>query len=262
MLMAGEFFSNPLYDHLTRRSRWPSLRLTLWLAFGLGLVTLTISALSLSSIPQAGALRTTALILMLVGALVTLVAPPVVAVFAAVLTARDARTGGHELMRLTPLSKAAIVRGYAFAVLFRLRVLLALVVALMPALVVEALYMTALGRAIFFNIACNLMHPELCHIMPWSLPPEAGRIFSLVLGTWGLILLAAALGVWLALRWRRTTAAAIVAPGLVALLIAASLIASINVLSGLVMALVLLLPWALALAIMRLAQESAPPHSR
>ena len=65
---------------------------------------------------------------------------PIAALFgtmtAAAITGRDASADVYRLMRQTPISGTTIVWGYIFATLYRLRALLALMVALLPAQVI------------------------------------------------------------------------------------------------------------------------------
>lgn len=131
--------SNPVVVRLTRRCGWPSGRTVLWLAFGLGVMSLAITTqatLHMKSIQ----LSTLGAALLLAAWALAILTPPITVAVAAVLVTRDMRGERFELLRLTTtLSEATIVRGAIFATLYRMRVLLALVVGLMPALVVGML---------------------------------------------------------------------------------------------------------------------------
>jgi hypothetical protein len=73
------------------------------------------------------------------GALALLMLLPVLAAsVAAVITANDAATETFTLQKMTALTKAAVVWGYASASLFRLRMLIALIIALLPWLLADS----------------------------------------------------------------------------------------------------------------------------
>ena len=87
--------SNPLVARLTRGARWPSVRVALWFALGLGAVSL---GLSTWTVLHAYSTQGHAFLIfaLLVAWLMLLVTPLVVAVVAARLAARDARSQEYD----------------------------------------------------------------------------------------------------------------------------------------------------------------------
>ncbi len=225
-------YLNPLVERLTRRGRWPSVRAALWLAFGLGLAGLAVTTwetLRMES-DKLGAFST---ILLALAWLVTILSPPITSVVAIILVSRDASSEMYKLLRLTTLSEAMLVKGYVFAALHRVRVLLALVVGLMPALAVGMVQVSILITVIFYSIMLNYyayFQDELYRISsgidPACVTVPSLACMAIVIGLWGLNWPAAALGVGLALRWRGRVIVTIIAPLvtlLVTLLVAISL---------------------------------------
>ena len=226
-------YLNPLVERLTRRGRWPSVRAALWLAFGLGLAGLAVTTRATLRMESVQPDLSSTILLALVW-LVTILSPPITSVVAIILVSRDASSEMYELLRLTTLSKAVLVKGYVFAALHRVRVLLALVVGLMPALTVGMLQVSILVAVIFYSIMLDysvyLQEDELYRISsgidPAYMTGQSLACMAIAIGLWGLNWPAAALGVGLALRWRGRVIVTIIAPMvtlLVTLLIAISL---------------------------------------
>lgn len=195
--------SNPHVARLTRGARPPSLRVTLWLAFGLGLVILAISLWAVTRVPRTFALLNA---LRGLGWGLHLATPIVVAAVAALIAGRDASSEAYRLVRQTPLSERDIALGYVFAALFRLRLLLALVVAMMPAIVVGA-FGGVFTRFIFTRGSdglacmggpCSTGMSALTYTLGWSL-----CLVATAVGLWGANLLGAAAGVAMGLRLRK-----------------------------------------------------------
>ena len=70
---------NPLLTRLTRQGKGPSLRLTLWLAFGLGFITLAITTWETYQMRDTSpGLLTT--ILLVAGWAITILSPPITAI--------------------------------------------------------------------------------------------------------------------------------------------------------------------------------------
>jgi hypothetical protein len=205
--------TNPHVARLTRGARPPSLRVTLWLAFGLGLVILAISLWAVPRVPQTLALLN---VLRGLGWGLHLATPVVVAAVAGLITGRDASSEAYRLVRQTPLSERDIALGYVFAALFRLRLLLALVVATMPAIVVGAfggvftrfaLTRGSGGGLVCMGGPCSTGISALTYTLGWSL-----CLVATAVGLWGANLLGAAAGVAAGLRLRKPLLAAVLSP--------------------------------------------------
>ena len=254
-------YLNPVVARLTRRGKWPSARAALWLAFGLGLASLAITTwetLHMES-DKLGTFSTVLLVLVL---LVTILSPPITAVVATILASRDVRNEMHELLRVTTLSEATLVKGYVFAALHRMRILLMLVVGLMPALAVGMVQVGILVSVIFYSMM--LPPPPYSLDGTYGSPPgidsadvtgPALASIAFSIGLWGLHWLAAALGVGLALRWGGSTMVTIIAP-MAMLLIAIGLPVLVLLTNGmgLVVAATTLAPYILGAVMMRLAR--------
>ena len=145
---------------------------------------------------------------------------PAVAFFAATLTARSIRDGRYELLTLTTLSDAVIVRSYMLSALYHVRLLLALTLGLTPAMAVSMLD-SALQAAIFqcqpdFSLK-NSFQPGYTNC---ALPSATVSLmwWLIALGLWGFNLVAVAVGVGVALWSRNTMVAAVFAPLVTSLL--------------------------------------------
>ncbi len=257
-------YRNPLVERLTRRGKWPSGRAALWLAFGLGLASLAVATwetLRMES-DQPGL---ASMILLALAWLLTILTPPITAVFATILVSRDARSETYDLLHVTTLSEAALVRGYVFAALHRVRVLLALIVGLMPALAVGMVQVGIAVAVIFYSI---MLYPYPGYqdgpygaspgLDPVHVTGPALACMAIAIGLWGLNWPAAALGVGLALRWRESAVVTIVAP-MAMLLIATSLPLLVLLTNGMgrAAAAALLTPYILGAAAMGLARQWA-----
>lgn len=206
--------SNPLYERLTHNARPPSMRVCLWLAFGLGLATLAYMSWVMLYQPYTP-YSTIAVGLMVASALLLFLLPVVVGITAATITARDAQGEEYQLLRLTNLSPRSIVWGYIGAALHRLRLPLALMIGTMPVLVVGMLWMSIEIAAIFANISMSCpvgpcgpstLNAESANSLYWGGYSGLAGVIAL----WGVTLLAAMLGVWLGLAWRKAAPAAVV----------------------------------------------------
>ena len=193
------FQSNPLVVRLTGKRSWPSLRAACWLAFGLGLIGLALtSAVLLNARDAIGPLTFLPFSLIAFSAFV----PPIVALIAATLTVRDTHSESYELLTATDISDTAIVQGYVFAALYKLRLLLAMTMGAIPAIVVSVFDLVMRDRAALcpFHVSSG----SACEPPPVTL----GLVWlMIVIGLWGLNGAAAALGVNWALRWQSEGAA-------------------------------------------------------
>jgi hypothetical protein len=121
--------------------------------------------------------------------------PPVTAAYAGLLTSLEADRPEYSLVRLTRLSRKAIVRDLYHTALFRLRWLYAAAAAAFP-----AMFICGMARTV------NTGRPEI----------TSSGVIILSTALWmGLaVLLGAALGVYLGLRWRHHPAPLVAAPTL------------------------------------------------
>lgn len=225
--------TNPLLARLTRKKTWLSARGALWLALGLGLLGLALSTRSLLQLRSTSFNPLTVALLVAAWAL-TILSPPVVAIIAATLTSREIESGAHDMLSLTPVSETAQVWGYILAAFYRARLWLALAVGLMPTLVIGMMNISLVAEAILYNILFYYpegFYGESSHSLDPNVLPFALLSLAIVLGSWGVNWLAAALGVGLALRWRRRIIASIFAP-LVALFCSLALPASSLLIPG------------------------------
>lgn len=198
---------NPVFKLMSHGTKWPSFRLSLWLAFGLGLATLAISGLAALRHRNAllGSLQTAAW-------LVTILTPLVAIPFAATLTTRTVRSENFQLLRVTPLAPRVIVRGFVTGALHRMRLLLVLLVGLMPALpvakLVENVQMVSSCLCVHVGLPGQSTdmgtHFDDC-ASPYDkrLALDALTEMWLALGLWGLAWVGTALGVMVALGRRR-----------------------------------------------------------
>ena len=159
-----------------------------------------------------------------------LLMPMSAAVFAALHTATYTATETYQLMRLTSLPPLSLVRLLVALVLARLRLLLVLSAALIPGFAVAVMHRTVHNTMLRYPGS-----PILGHWLALP-PPRFGRplwrfdmlgltpeFFGWAVALWGLVPLAAALGVGLTLRWRRVAIAAPVA-AVITLLVPAGLL--------------------------------------
>lgn len=151
--------------------------------------------------------------LLLIAWAVTNVAPLVAAATAAILTTQDMLSEQPASQRPLVLPWRTVVSGYVLAALHRLRILLALVIGLMPALVIGGAYFV-LDFLTRLNAGCL----DGCWWPLFFPTPDMERIGELLvvtfvamaIGKWGANFLGAALGASLALRWRKALPAALV----------------------------------------------------
>ena len=211
--------SNPVFIRLTRGAKRPSARATLWLAAGLMLASLSLTVLLMTYDEDTRRASGAAAVLQVASWGLHLVMPLVAAPIAAILTTREAGDEGFQLLRLTPnYSPKGTVWGLIFAALYRLRVPLALMAALLPFVMVEP-YRDEKQTA--RSMCYAFVSREEMKEMTWysnpnivdltCIEPSDSRLLlqSLVIllwpvGLWGAVLFSAALAVWLTLWWGRT----------------------------------------------------------
>ena len=171
--------SNPVYTRLTQASRGPSLRVTIWLALAWSLFVLAATILVGRWLYARGGYdpvmawgRQIFWPAMAAHGVLLLILP----VAAISLTVRD--TVGEEfvMLRLTTQPGWKVAFGYLGAALFRLRILLALLTALIP-------------LAVMGNVYENFGEPLQDLLASAAI--------------WGMTVLGGAVGVWMGLVWRR-----------------------------------------------------------
>lgn len=161
---------NPLVPRLIGRSGWPSPRGAVWLAIGLALAILAFTVKELMSwYPPSATLR----FLLLTSFGLDALTPVAISLMAVMITVRDVSSEEFQLLNATLLSDEDFVQSYVFATLYRARFLLILMAGLMPVPIVE---------------------------LAWFYPISILGVLPFSIGMWGVVWLAAALGVGLALR--------------------------------------------------------------
>jgi hypothetical protein len=186
--------ANPLIIQLKRQPTRLSLRATLWLAFGLGMIGLA-AATGITFYTSASDLSSAERIVTVSGWALYLAAPFITAVGAAAGTRRAVRVDHYEVIWLTPLSNITLVRAHAFAALYRVRYMLAALVTLMPFLVVEVFHAEVVLQA---HLHYYMAQPPTY----WDGVGAALLALFVAVGLWGLIFLGAAIGVRMALLGR------------------------------------------------------------
>lgn len=176
--------SNPLYARLVRDHPMPRLPGPIGVALITALVSLILWQIEgVTSVAQLQRL-------MLVPLGVLLMAPILTAGYAAALTASYANTSEYALLRISPISPEEIVWGYFLAALYRLQILLAIAVGLIP-----------LAYGVFQN-------ERLVRLWLGSSPLS---YLALLIGLLADNITAAAIGVALGLRLRRPVDATLIA---------------------------------------------------
>jgi hypothetical protein len=175
--------SNPVYAHLTRNQRRPSLLLTLVLT---GVIAVGGAALSLAPFQNASFYDIT-LGLHSVGWLALLAAPPITAVITSLIVAQGINEDVKQLLQLTPMTARSTVYGYWIAALFKLRMLYAMTVVLLPAVIIGTIVKSELGPPLGL----------------WESDPFGRSVFLVSISAAALLmanLCAAALAIWLGFR--------------------------------------------------------------
>jgi hypothetical protein len=150
------------------------------------------------------------------GWLFELVTPFVVAISSAVLTRRLVRSDYFDMIRITPISNRTLVTSLVFTSLYRLRYVLMALIGLMPLIIVETFH---------WFLVIDLTISSLIYYGTVPTPPTWGEVvwptlfgIVIILSLWSMTILAAALGVQAAVSRRYASAAVIVAPGSVLML--------------------------------------------
>jgi hypothetical protein len=115
---------NAVFVRLTRHSRWPSPRTTVWLFVAAFLVGTGDAAALLFIEPFLNTIaQLVNRVIFLSGPAVVLLSSPVAALVTIIATVTDMRSEAYRLMRVSILPREEIVSGYIYAALYRLRLL-------------------------------------------------------------------------------------------------------------------------------------------
>ncbi len=189
-------FKNPIMKRLVRHINWPSLPVTRLIAVVAGLVGLGVYAAA--AIQSGGQTSLDDSVWLVVWGLMIL-APAIMALVAATITAHDVSQPEHQLLRLTRLSAPRIVKGYTMAVAWRMRVPLAILVGLSPILLIgPGILAISSSSAIAIGITSGLMLALVA-------------TFQLAI-VWMASLLGLYVGIWAGLKWKNVLVAATTAP--------------------------------------------------
>lgn len=262
---------NPVYARLTAGARPPSLRLTVLGAIVIGAAGAVAVVTATAGLVAQGKYD----VLFGLGARLELlialqwIIPLVVAGAASILTVRFVTGEALDLLRITPISPRAVAEGCLGAALFRLRVPLGLLIAAAPALALGEYAMTTATLNLPFYLSLYGT-PHYTVIFGLLLPDQmaAPILVSAVnslcgsIGSWGLAVLAGALGVWAGLARRRMSALTLLGPFLAVLgmaILPVMIVVPVAVIGALIPA---VLPWLLirpALMLAGRAYERSKP---
>jgi hypothetical protein len=196
--------TNPLIAHLKHQPTRLTLRRTLWLGFGLGLLSLGISTAAVLT-TRAQQFGFFANMLFKTGWLITALTPFLTAVTAAALTRRATRPDRFDLIRLTPLGSKTLLHALVFTVLYRMRLVYVVLVIVMPVLVVEVFFaLVTFEVPVYYYL---LSAPRY-----WEVVTPTLYALAVVLFLWTLNLLGAMAGVRSGLLRTSTAAAVVNAP--------------------------------------------------
>ena len=204
---------NPVYEQLTRRRKWPSVRVAVMLCIALsvaGAIGVSIGwrphapgvpapGLSSTSYP---AVATTILSLITV-----IIAPFFCAALTAVIASRFANDEAFTMLKLTNVSPGTVIRGLLMAALFRLRLVWAICFGLLIPLVAAWTIIAIEIQQVFAQIDGGVAPP----ITRADILSALGGAAQIVLigAAVGIILnwLAICIGIWVGLRWHKPSTA-------------------------------------------------------
>jgi hypothetical protein len=198
----SQLSSNPVFVHLAGHNRWiPSPLVLLAALAAAGSMTTLLALPKLrSSIPGFSLVE-----LMLAGWLLVFILPAIIAVVTTLLVAQDTRSEEYQLLRLTNLSATIRVNGYLAGALYRMRLVLLLLVVLSPLIAQGMIAVEAnITRAVFYLMYCPPNDIRCSPYVHTKTPQLVIMVeaFLLPFMIWGLILLAARMGVLVGLKWR------------------------------------------------------------
>ncbi len=229
----------PLFKRLAKVMAWPSLDLTVGAA-----ITLMLALYALMTLHVPYVLRIpppyngTPLVVQsfvipippidrIIGAMTTIsivaffIMPLVTGIVAALIASADVNSESFTLLKLTNIPRSALGQAYMATALWRLRVPLALVAALLP---VFAFGITD----VFLRIIVSFIGSE--HLAPADTTVRWLLFAGVAVGLWGMNLFAAASAVQSVFRWNSRVMPLITTPLLSALVMGISLITSLALL--------------------------------
>ena len=203
-MTTSPFTSNPMITLWLQRKMWLTLRRTLWLGFALGLVSVWINTTTLMNKREFSLSPGLLLMFMMGWALASLV-PFGISLLAMTDARIQIRPERWELIYMTPLSNRRLVRALVFHALFRQRLMLLTLVALLPFMVLPLLDFA-------------LVSDSLYTYTPSAPPSRTGTITSMFVALsiagllWGMNGVGAAFGVRMALLRKSAALGACAAP--------------------------------------------------
>ena len=191
--------SNPLIVHIKRQpGRFP-LRGVLWIAFALGITATLILTWDTLQTTRAELAFVEVLLIMVGGGLFVFM-PFIAAGWAAMLTRRATLPLNYDVIWATPLPNEALIWAHVFATLYRLRLLIATQIVLIPVLALEAFRVIMVINAQFYRYA--VQSPGYWELVGPSMFALLGSV-----GLLGLMFLGVTVGVHMALLRDNTTMA-------------------------------------------------------
>jgi hypothetical protein len=204
--------ANPVIRRLKRQDTRLSLRVGLWLAFGLGIAGLWIGA-RLALRVSTYDFGTAEVIVLIFGWLAYFVLPFATTILAAITTRRALVPARFETLHVTPMSNITLVWAFVYMVLYRLRHVGLLLIALMPFFIVEN-FIFVIKFSSFFSIEIsNADTPTY-----WGNVSPVLLALAFLLGLLNMSILAAVVGVRSALKQRSVVLSVFAAPSLLLLL--------------------------------------------
>lgn len=196
---------NPIYRHFTHSSGWPTQRQARWLAVGVGVLGggLALAALYLIEADVLPFFTTLTWFLpaSIIGS--TILVPSLALIISALFAASQNNKDGLALIRLSLIPANQIADGYAAGAEYRLHVLRAAIVGLLPPAVVPVSYL--LGH---FIMIIDCFGPGGCPpsvIVDYFLAGSIPGIIIAALMYWNGVMLyrlAIHAGVWIGFRWQ------------------------------------------------------------
>lgn len=210
---------NPVYDHLTRRRKWPSVRMAVILGIALTIIgTLAVTIgwrpPAPTPAPHSGGMTSPssapAQFMILLSLMVALSSPFISAALAALTTTRFAEGEAFTMLKLTNILPRKIIGGVLSAALFRLRLLWVICFGLLIPLLAALTIMSLEMRQIFAQFDGGTAPP----ITAADIRSALGGVIPVVIGGWvvGMVFnwLAICLGISTGLRRRSPVSALVI----------------------------------------------------
>ncbi|MCI0712888.1 MAG: hypothetical protein L0154_22215 [Chloroflexi bacterium] len=196
------FEQNPIIQHTIHHPAKYTMRQLLW-----GIVPVSWSLAALGTVAILEGYYSLVSFLWFVTWGVMVFSPVVIAGATAQWMVTEIQTGQFELLYLTTMADDKFIWGYVISMLYRMRLLIAVMVAIMPLLVISTFYILIRLNVVVTNISpfIQATPPSRLEIL---LPTSVFMI--LTIGMWGASGLGAAAGVSYALRYRQRSMAIMV----------------------------------------------------